>query len=217
MARGSPLPVLVLLASCLCSCSLAKKYEVLCSTTAGNMTVELTDTWSPKGVERFLELVEAEVFDGQLFYRVVPGFLLQFGVAADPEVHKVWQRKTIEDEPRLRDFEHGTLSFAGSGVNSRSCHMFIALEPNGVRLGMMPHETPIGKVTEGLEVLDAIVSNFRSSGYGDLTPLQGRLGADGNVALKKYDKLDQISYCRLKDGTVSAGQASSGSAQHDEL
>eukprot|EP00747_Dinoflagellata_sp_TGD_P168095 gnl/TRDRNA2_/TRDRNA2_193740_c0_seq1.p1 gnl/TRDRNA2_/TRDRNA2_193740_c0~~gnl/TRDRNA2_/TRDRNA2_193740_c0_seq1.p1 ORF type:complete len:203 (+),score=33.69 gnl/TRDRNA2_/TRDRNA2_193740_c0_seq1:81-689(+) len=177
--------------------ALGATHEVDCSTTAGNFSITLDDKLSPKGVERFLELVHAKFFDSQILYRVIPGFLVQFGVAADPQVQKVWQGKKFQDEPKMTKFKHGTVSFAGNGKDSRSCHIFIAFQPNGLSLGNAPHETPIGEVTVGLGVLDKIQQNFRDSKYGDLTKLQGQLVQRGNAAADSYPKLDRIGQCRL--------------------
>lgn len=83
-----------------------------------------------------------------LLYRVIPGFLVQFGVAADPALMAAWKDQQFADEPNRASFRAGTLSYAGAGVNSRSCHFFVALEPSGLRLGKAKHETTIGYVEE---------------------------------------------------------------------
>ena len=159
--------------------------------------MELTPSLSPLGVKRFVDLVEAKFFDDQILYRVIPGFLVQFGVAGDPKVHREWDGQRIADEPKLVPFEHGTVSFAGAGPNSRSCHVFIAFDPHGRTLGRAAHETPLGKVTTGLHVLDVIQRNFEQSGYQDLTSLQGEIAHHGNAAATTYSKLDRIKQCRI--------------------
>jgi len=175
----------------------ASTHNVTCETTAGSFLIELTDWWSPKGVSRFLTLVQTGFFDGQLLYRIVPGFLVQFGVAADPNVQAEWQHNTISDEPPKTTFQHGTVSFAGSGADSRSCHVFIAFKPDGLTLGRALHETPLGRITAGIDVLDAIQRNFTNSGYGELNGLQDALVAKGNAAAKDYPKLDEVKWCRI--------------------
>merc|ERR1719329_1498636 len=147
------------------------------------------------GVRRFTELVQTQFFDGQVIYRVMPGFLMQFGTAVNPQVQAQWDAMTFRDEPKVGPFEHGTVSFAGHGTDSRSCHMFIALAPDGPRLGGAPHETAIGKVTAGVEVLDNIVRNAQMSGYGDLTHLQSQLKTRGISAAAQYPKLDKFYQC----------------------
>lgn len=87
---------------------------------------------APLGVGRFLTLVQEGFFTDMLLYRVIPGFLIQFGVAADPEVMAKWDTpNTFPDELNRAMFEGGTLSYAGAGKDSRCCHFFVALEPNG--------------------------------------------------------------------------------------
>ena len=98
------------------------------STSAGNFTVQLDRALSPIGVDHFLQLVRSSFFEGQLLYRVVPGFLVQFGVAADPMVMSQWKGTKLPDEPNRASFRRGTLSYAGNGPNSRACHVFLALE-----------------------------------------------------------------------------------------
>lgn len=114
---------------------------------------------SPAGVDRLLQLVNEGFFSGQLLYRVIPGFLIQFGVAADPEVMSRWDAQKLPDEPNRAPFRRGTLSFAGNGADSRSCHLFIALEPHGKRLGKASHETTLGWVDDN----DLYVSHMHLS------------------------------------------------------
>ena len=132
--------------------------------------------------------------------RVIPGFLVQFGVASTPDKQAVWEDKSFEDEPNVEPFRHGTVSFAGNGKDSRSCHLFVALQPHGSRLGNAPHETTIGQVEmDDMPVWNTVVSNFAASGYGDTGELQQDLVARGNAAAAAYPKLDRIERCWLVD------------------
>ena len=131
-----------------------------------------------------------------LLYRVIPGFLIQFGVAADPKVQAKWQNDKIPDEPNLHKFRGGTLSFAGAGTDSRSCHLFVALSPNGDGLGTAKHETTLGHITE-VEVFEKVADNFKASGYPDTGSLQNGLVSQGNAAAAKYPKLDKILSCTV--------------------
>ena len=146
----------------------------------------------------------------QILYRVIPGFLIQFGVAADPtaptkefcghfwdESAQEWQTPTLVDEPKLAPFEEGTISFAGHGSNSRTCHLFIALAPNGLGLGTALHETPLGKVTKGLGTLNQIVANHQAAfgANGDTGFLQQELVLKGNVGAAAFPQLDRFEYC----------------------
>ena len=184
-----------------------------CETTAGNFTIRMVREWAPLGHDRFLELVNANFFTGQVIYRTLPGFLVQFGVAADPAVQRRWQEKTIaDDEQKHVPFTQGTVSFAGNGEHSRSTHIFIALAPSGRGLGNALHERPFGRIDDPEE--QKVVANF-FSGYGDITALQGALISRGNAAAEKYPRLDRISRCfvetnsRPPDAAAGSGVARS--------
>lgn len=147
--------------------------------------------YSPKGVDRFLELVESGFFTDMLLYRVLPGSLVQFGCAADPSVQARWQDARLPDEPNRATFRAGTVSFAGSGTDSRSCHLFVALSPYGAALGRAAHEATIGHVQE-VEVFEKIVANFAANGFPDLGGLQEELVRSGNEAATAFPGLDRI-------------------------
>jgi len=193
----------------------SQEYKVQFKTTAGAFNATLDRALSPNGVDRFVELVKDGFFTDMLFYRVLPGFLIQFGVASDPAQHrkwdytlgpngeKIWPRPPLADEPNRAQFRAGSISFAGAGENTRSCHLFIAMDPYGSRvLGSGPHETTIGFVDggsdrrvglgDGLEVMDRICRKRTHNGYPDTGFLQEALIKDGNVAAAEYPELDRI-------------------------
>jgi peptidyl-prolyl cis-trans isomerase A (cyclophilin A) len=126
-----------------------------------------------------------------LLYRVLPGSLIQFGCAADPSVQARWQDATFPDEPNRVTFRGGTLSYAGSGTDSRTCHLFVALSPNGAALGNAAHEATIGHVQE-VGVFEKVAANFEKNGYSDLGELQAELVRVGNAAASAYPDLDRI-------------------------
>jgi len=179
-------------------------------TTAGDFTVTVDRTLSPLGVDRFVDLVSDGFFTDQLLYRIIPGFLIQFGVAADPAKHAQWDdwvggRRALRDEPNRVAFRGGTLSFAGSGEDSRSCHLFFALEPNGAQLGNAMHETTLGWVDEaGMDVLYRVVQNFETAGSPDTAALQSALVERGNEAAAAFPQLDRILSTELLDPYVGA-------------
>ena len=200
----------------------SKIYRVQFKTTAGSFTCTLDRALSPHGVDRFVELVKDGHFTDMLFYRILPGFLIQFGVAADPAQHakwdytlgpdgeKIWPQPPLPDEPNRAEFRSGSISFAGAGANTRSCHLFIAMEPYGSKvLGSLPHETTIGFVDigedtrvglgDGLEVMDRICRKRTHQGYPDTGFLQGALIEKGNVAAAEYPELDRIESAEMID------------------
>lgn len=124
-------------------------------------------SWSPHGYDRVVTLFEKGFFDNSHFFRVVQGFLVQFGISYTPDEElKHWANKEIKDDPQLDPpvpFEAGTIAFAGSGDNSRTSQIFIAYAKSE-SLGTQKWETPVGKVTEGMEHVEAFYS------YGDMPP-----------------------------------------------
>jgi cyclophilin family peptidyl-prolyl cis-trans isomerase len=179
-------------------------FRIRFCTTAGDFTVRLDRALSPSGVTRFLELVDDGFFNGQYIYRVDPGFIIQFGVSSDPLKQSQWDPRVgapiapIPDEPNRQQFKAGSVSFAGSGVNARSCHVFIALEPFGITLGDAPHEAVLGNIEEedgGMFVLDQLVRNREDQGHGELLHVQGALSKEGSAALDEYPGIDQILSC----------------------
>lgn len=169
-------------------------YRVVLDTTKGPVVVEIDPSLAPEGAKRFTDLVKANYFTGARFYRVVPGFVVQWGAAGDPAVTKKWSA-TIPDDTVKGTNTRGTITFAATGQpNSRSTHLFINLG-NNVRLDGMGF-APIGHVVSGMEHVDAIYS-----GYGE-QPDQGQIGAHGNAYLEKqFPKLDYIKSAHVENGS----------------
>jgi peptidyl-prolyl cis-trans isomerase A (cyclophilin A) len=165
-------------------------YRVTLDTSRGSVVVEVTRADAPIGADRFYNLVKAKYFDGARFFRVIPGFMAQFGLAADPAVSKTWD-VPIQDDPVKASNVRGALTFAATGApNSRSTQLFINFGNNG-RLDSMRF-APFGKVVSGLEFVDQIYS-----GYGE-QPDQGRITAEGNAYLEKeFPRLDYIKAARI--------------------
>ena len=173
--------------------------HVRCQTTAGNFTIAMREDWAPIGYKRFMELVEAHFFDGQVIYRTIPGFVYQFGVAADPIVQEKWQESYIpDDEDQRVPFRQGTVSFAGgSGPGTRSCHILIADQPDGITLGKAHHERPIGQIQNPAAFVSSIYT-----GYGSLDQLQETLAEEGSAAAADYPLLTVIETCDVIDEDV---------------
>jgi peptidyl-prolyl cis-trans isomerase A (cyclophilin A) len=167
-------------------------FRVNFDTSRGPVVIEVNRADAPIGADRFYNLVKAKVLDGARFFRVIPGFMAQFGIPADPAVTKVWD-VPIQDDPVKTTNARGTLTFAAtSEPNSRSTQMFINFADNG-RLDSQRF-APVGKVVSGMEFVDQIYS-----GYGDL-PSQGQaqIEAQGNAWLdKQFPKLDYIKTATL--------------------
>lgn len=160
-------------------------YRINFDTTKGPVVVEINRAQAPHGADRLYSLVQAKYFDGARFYRVVPGFMVQWGAAADPKVAQAWST-TIPDDPVTMSNTRGTIAFAAlSEPNSRSTHLFINFADNS-NLDAMGF-APLGKVVSGMEHVDRIYS-----GYGE-RPDQSQMKIEGNAYLEReFPDLDFI-------------------------
>lgn len=169
--------------------------DVEFSTTKGNFTVRVTRAWSPLGADRFYNLVKHGYFEGAAFFRNVPGFIVQFGLSADPEVNKVWRNANIKDDPRSQSNAPGTITFATAGPNTRTTQLFINFG-NNTFLDSQGF-TPFGKLISGMDVVKNLYS-----GYGE-RPDQGSITALGKAYLdKNFPNIDSI-----KSATIVAPAA----------
>jgi len=167
-------------------------YKVNFDTSAGVFEVEVHTDWAPNGADRFYNLVKNGYYDGCRFFRVVPGFMVQFGINGNPAIQGNWENANIPDEPVKQGNTRGFISFAKSSApNSRTTQVFINFKDNSAlnRQGF----APFGKVTSGMEVVDKIYS-----AYGQ-RPDQGRIQAEGNAYLtKNFPKLDYIKKATIE-------------------
>jgi peptidyl-prolyl cis-trans isomerase A (cyclophilin A) len=189
--------VLVTMAA-LCACSkpapkvvVPEVFRVKFETSQGDFTVEATRAWAPHGVDRFHELLRMHYFDQGRFFRVVPGFVAQFGVHRDFKVHDVWREFFIVDDPPKQKNVRGTLAYAKSGPNTRATEIFINLADNTA----LDEENfvPFAKVVDGMDVVDRFYA-----GYGEMRPAgknidPGRVEGEANEYLvQRFPRLDYI-------------------------
>ena len=142
-------------------------FRVKFTTTQGDFVVEATRAWAPRGVDRFHELVNMRYFDENRFFRVVPGFVAQFGVHKDYDIHDRWRKYFILDDPPKGKNLRSTLAFAQSDPNTRATEIFINLADNAALDAQ--NFVPFAKVVSGMDVVDKFYS-----GYGELMP-EGKL------------------------------------------
>jgi peptidyl-prolyl cis-trans isomerase A (cyclophilin A) len=168
-------------------------FRVKFQTSQGDVVVEATRAWAPRGVDRFHELIRMRYFDEGRFFRVVPGFVAQFGVHRDYDIHDKWRKYFILDDPPKEKNTQGTLTFAQSGRNTRATEIFINLADNP----KLDEEgfVPFAKVVEGMDIVERFYS-----GYGDLRPEgkeidPGRLEEGTNAYLiPHFPKMDYIKH-----------------------
>ena len=170
-----------------------KKFKVKFETTKGDVVIEATRRWAPKGADRFHEAVKAGFYNDCAFFRVVPKFMVQFGINGDPKVQKKWRDAKIKDDPVTQSNKKGYVTFATAGPGTRTTQLFINYGNNSFldKQGF----APFGKVTKGMDVVEKI-----NSEYGE-RPGQGKIQAQGNKYLKEeFPKLDYIKKATiLKD------------------
>jgi len=160
-------------------------------TTKGKFTIEVTRSLSPNGADRFYNLVRSGYFTDIALFRVIPGFMCQFGIHGDPAVSAKWREANLTDDPVKGSNTRGTISFATAGPNTRTTQMFINFGDNSRLDGM--GFSPFGKVTEGMDVVDKINSEYGEGAPRGRGPDQGRVQMEGNAYLKKdFPNLDYI-------------------------
>jgi peptidyl-prolyl cis-trans isomerase A (cyclophilin A) len=161
-------------------------YKARFDTTAGVFVIEVNAAWAPNAADRFYNLVKNGYYDGCRFFRVVPGFVVQFGINGEPAIQRNWENATIPDEKVTQSNTRGYVTFAKSSApNSRTTQVFINFADNS-RLNSQGF-APFGRVITGMDVVDKL-----QSAYGQ-QPDQGRIQSEGNAYLtKNFPKLDYI-------------------------
>ena len=163
-----------------------QKYAVTFETTAGNFVLTVYRDWAPRGADRFYNLATNGFYNEQRFFRVVPGFVVQWGMSGDPEITKQWADAQFLDDPVKESNTRGRISFAATGrPNSRTTQVFINLGDNTNLDGM--RFAPFGEVTEGMDVVDKI-----NAEYGQEAS-QGYIAEQGNAYLQEaFPNMDYI-------------------------
>jgi len=162
-------------------------YTVQVETTKGPFTIKVTRSWAPNGADHFYNLVRAGFFTDAAFFRVIPGFMAQFGISARPEVSRIWANSNIQDDPVKESNKRGMVTFAQTSArNSRSTQLFINYGDNS-RLDA-DRFAPFGEVTKGMDVVDKINSEYQER------PDQGAITNQGKAYLdKNFPRLDRIT------------------------
>jgi peptidyl-prolyl cis-trans isomerase A (cyclophilin A) len=169
-------------------------YQVKFDTTRGEFTVTVTRSWSPLGADRFYNLVKHHYFDNARFFRVLPNFVVQFGLSANPAVNAAWEKATIKDDPRSQSNRRGTLVFATAGPNTRTTQLFINLKDNGSSLDSQGF-TPFGQVDgDGMKVVEMLYDQYGESAGMD----QENISKGGEKFIATHwPKLDTIKSATL--------------------
>ena len=162
-------------------------------TTQGNFDIEAKRVWSPEGVDRLYQLIKNEFYTDIAIFRVVPGFVAQFGIHNDSLINASWRKFKIDDEEVIQSNDFMTISFARGGVKTRTTQIFINLK-NNKRLDALAYSgvkgfPVIAKVIAGK---DNILKFY--DGYGDrLGMRQDSLNRYGNTFIRtNYPEIDFI-------------------------
>jgi cyclophilin family peptidyl-prolyl cis-trans isomerase len=174
-------------------------FRVRMETTAGPLVIEVHRDWSPRGVDRFYNLVQAGYYDSVYVHRVIPSVIAQFGFYRDPRINQVWLQRPVGDDPVIgRTNARGTITFAHSGMNTRTAQVFINLKDNPQFDD--DEFVPFGEVIEGMENADKFYD-----GYGELQPEgngpnPGQAAFRGNAYLAEgFPELSQILSATIVD------------------
>lgn len=168
-------------------------------TSEGDFVIEVHRAWSPAGADRFYNLVANGFYDDVRVYRVIPGFMAQFGLNGDPVVSYQWRNAIIVDDPVVASNARGRVSFAKGGPNSRTTEVFInyrdnaALDENGF--------SPFGEVVEGMDVVDRFYGDYGDGPPRGQGPYQAQVQAQGNEYLDaEFPELTRILRARVEAG-----------------
>jgi peptidyl-prolyl cis-trans isomerase A (cyclophilin A) len=166
-------------------------YNAKFDTSKGSFVIEVHRDWAPNGADRFYNLVKNGFYDDVRFFRVIDGFMVQFGINGNPSVSNVWREARIPDDKVRQSNQRGLVTFATAGPDTRTTQVFINFGDNAGLDGQ--GFSPLGKVVSGMEVVDSLYNGYGEGAPGGLGPEQGRVQMEGNTYLKQdFPKLDYV-------------------------
>jgi len=166
-------------------------YKVKLDTSKGPVVIEVHRSWAPIGADHLYNLVKSGFYNDVRFFRVVPGFMVQFGMSGDPKVQSA-HNTTIKDDPAKESNKRGYVTFAKTGApSSRSTQLFINYKDNTFLDSQ--GFAPIGQVVSGMDVVDKINSEYKER------PNQNEIRTSGNAYLtKEFPNLDYIKTATIE-------------------
>lgn len=172
-------------------------YKAKFDTSKGSFVVEVQRDWAPNGADRFYNLVKNGFYDNTRFFRVIPGFMVQFGINGDPAVAAAWRDANIKDDPVKQSNARGTVSFATAGPNTRTTQVFVNFGNND----FLDNQgfSPFGKVVSGMDVVDSLYGGYGEGAPGGKGPNQGLIQQQGNAYLEQgFPKLDYVKKATIE-------------------
>jgi len=174
-------------------------YKARFTTSQGTFTISVDRSWAPLGADRFYHLVRGRFFEDARFFRVVSGFVCQFGIPADPAESALWKNAMIPDDPVRETNTRGKVTYATAGPGTRTTQLFINYSNGNRRLNHMGF-APFGEVTEGMDVVDKFYSGYGEGAPSGSGPDQSRIEAQGSPYLQsRFPKLDYIQKAEIVD------------------
>jgi peptidyl-prolyl cis-trans isomerase A (cyclophilin A) len=172
-------------------------YKVKFDTSQGTFQIEVHRDWAPNGADRFYNLVKNGFYDDTRFFRVIKGFMVQFGINGNPKISQVWRNANIADDPVEESNLRGFVTFATAGPNTRTTQVFINYGDNPSLDGQ--GFAPFGKVISGLDVVQHLYSNYGEGAPRGEGPDQSRVQTEGNAYLQKnFPQLDYIKKATIE-------------------
>ena len=172
-------------------------YKAKFDTTKGVFVIEVQRDWAPNGADRFYNLVKNGFYDNVRFFRVISGFMVQFGIHGDPKVSAPWREAQLKDDPVKQSNKRGYITYAMAGPNTRTSQVFINFSDNA---GLDSQGfSPFGRVVTGMEVVDKLNAEYGEGAPSGRGPEQMRVQSEGNAYLTKdFPKLDFIKKATIE-------------------
>jgi len=167
-------------------------------TSKGLFVIEVHRDWAPMGADRFYNLVKAGFYDDTRFFRVIDGFMVQWGIHGSPAVMKSWRPAQLKDDPVKESNTRGYVTFASGGAGTRTTQVFINFGNNANldkpgACGAGCAFPPFGKVVTGMDVVDKLYNGYGEGAPSGKGPDQGRIQSEGNAYLiKDFPRMDYI-------------------------
>ncbi|BAQ17332.1 peptidylprolyl isomerase [Methyloceanibacter caenitepidi] len=172
-------------------------YKAKFVTSKGTFVIQVNRDWAPHGADRFYNLVKAGFYNDARFFRVIDGFMVQFGISGNPDVSAAWSNANIPDDPVRESNARGTVTFATAGPNTRTTQVFINFNNNA---GLNSQGfAPFGKVISGMDVVDSLYKGYGEGAPRGNGPNQALIKAQGNAYLvTQFPKLDYIQKATIE-------------------
>ena len=173
-------------------------YKAKFDTSEGAFVIEVRREWAPNGADRFYNLVKNGFYDDVRFFRVITGFMVQFGINGDPKVSAPWRDAKLADDPVKQSNKRGFITYAMAGPNTRTSQVFINFGDNAALDGQ--GFSPFGQVVSGMNIVDALNAEYGEGAPRGRGPDQGRLQMEGNDYLaKEFSRMDFIRKATIEN------------------